>query len=150
MTNQSIDETTALEGLILADLEAQRAIHEWEAHRSRIQGVLRPQIGEGAKYEGETGTAGWELRNGEVDYPAVLQHVVTRLKELGIYAPVEARQSVDALIDSVTTDIDFFRKPHSYRFFVRAALKRAPKPPDTLLEDLTNSITHIAEARAKR
>lgn len=101
------DDQLSIDLLIKADLEAQYEIKNWEAHRERIQARLRPLVED--SYEGETGRAGWEQRQGSVDYKAA---VLETGDEVWI-AQVEAN----------------FRKPSSKSFYVRPALKQAPAKP---------------------
>ena len=143
------DTAIALSLLIQNDIDAQRAIHDWEQYRQRNQAVLRDQVPSGETLATDAGTCGWEKRMGTIEYKAVIEHVVTRLKKMKIGAVDDHAQTlIDGLIESITEDINFFRKPETQSFFVRAELRQAPKPPEPDLTGLLQqSIDNVVALR---
>jgi hypothetical protein len=141
------DETLALEALQQADLDAQINIKAWEAHRERIQAKLRPMVPEGSSIATDSGSCGWELRKGSINYQAMVEFTVGRLRELlgGNYSNADIAGNIRSTIEAVTSDAEFFRKEHSFSFYVRPPLKVAPVPPDTLLADLTASVEALRD-----
>lgn len=146
-TKPTYDTDVALSLLVQNDIDAQNAIRDWEAYRARNQAVLRAQVPSGKTLATDAGSCGWELRRGQVDYKAMVDHVVTRLREACLIAatrePEDVMTALEGLQDSITEDLEFWRKPHTESFFVRAELRTAPKPEIDLTEQLQASIDRL-------
>ena len=119
MTTET-DTALSIDMLIAADIEAQRAIREWEAHRQRIQGALKPLVED--NYEGETGRAAWEISKGPVDWEKMFHALMRRIELLML--------EHDIMSDGFPAfhARDGWRKPVQRKFVVRPLLKRAPAP----------------------
>ena len=124
------DTELSLDMLIKARLDAKTELRYWNEHVERIDGMIKAQVPEGQHYDGETGSAAWELRKGEIDYRAAFE------------ALLRASTDRQAWLDSLE---NIYRKPHSWTWHVRAILKRAPRPAQRDLEaDLQASIDALS------
>ncbi len=109
----------AMDALIVAYIECNRAINDWEAHkhrvRARMEGILE-HTGL-TQWATEEGMVEIGLARGAVDYRAAFEALMKLARTL--VSPIRA-------LELEVIEIEAYRKPPTQRFEVRPALRRAP------------------------